>query len=398
MDSLIVKHRGLIKNVDIRFQRYLINILPWGERLIGIKGLRGVGKTTMLLQYIKQNYNITNNEALYVSLDNLYFTENTLTDFVDRFVAMGGKHLFLDEVHKYNNWAVELKNIYDYHTNLKIVFTGSSLLEILNSRVDLSRRALVYNLQGLSFREFLEFRHKIKLNSLSLEKIISNHETITLDIGDKFKPLEFFSEYLESGYFPFNSGNKVIYQKRLLEVINMILEIELPLLRKTDISIVNKIKHLLYIIAQSVPFKPNITALSNKINTTRKTVIDYINYLNDAGIFNIIRKDSFGVSGLQKPEKLFLENTNYIYAIKNDKPDIGSVRETFFLNQILSNHTVSYPEQGDFMVDGKYLFEVGGKNKTKKQISGIDNAFIVVDDVEYGYNNKIPLWLFGFIY
>ncbi len=397
MDSLIKKHIDLINQTSLKFQRYNINQLPWGEQLIGIKGSSGVGKTTLLLQYIKQKYALSL-KAIYISLDNLYFTNNKLSDFVDDFVAKGGEHLFIDEVHKYNNWAIEIKNIYDLYPKLKVVFTGSSLLEILNSRADLSRRALVYTMQGLSFREFLNLNYKTNLKAIKFEDLLNNHTEIALEIKEKIKPLKYFGEYLKVGYFPFYTGNESLYYKRLEEIINMILEIELPLLRNTDISIVSKIKQMLYIVSQSVPFKPNISALARKINTTRKTLLEYLNYLNDANVFNLLEKEVFGVNLLQKPEKLYLENTNYMYAIINSEANIGNIRETFFLNQLLENHTVTYPNKADFVVDNKYIFEVGGKNKTRKQIKGIKNAFIAADDIEFGYEDKIPLWLFGFLY
>lgn len=397
MDKIRKRHINLINETTLDFERYLINELPWDRRLIGIKGSRGIGKTTLILQYIKKEYQ-QSNKAIYVSLDDMYFAENTLLDFADDFVSKGGEHLFIDEVHKYSNWAVEIKNIYDYHPKLKVVFTGSSLLEILNARADLSRRALVFNMQGLSFREFLMFRHNIKLSSISFEDILSNHTEIALSISKKIKPLEYFEEYLKTGYFPFYEGNQNLYFKQLQEIINMILEIELPLLRNTDISIVNKIKQLLLIVSKSVPFKPNISSLSNKIQVTRKTIIDYINYLNDAGIFKVIHKDSFGVSLLQKPEKLYLDNTNFAYMLAQDIADIGNIRETFFLNQLSNKHSITYPNKGDFFVDDKFTFEIGGKSKTNKQIKDIENSYVVADNIEYGYDKTIPLWIFGFLY
>jgi len=333
MKKLIENHLRLIENTSVDFQRYLIDKLPWGERLVGIKGSRGVGKTTLLLQYIKLNYGLSTN-AIYISLDNLYFYDNTLTDFVDEFVGKGGKHLFVDEVHKYKNWAVELKNIYDNYSDLKVVFTGSSLLEILNARADLSRRALIYELKGLSFREFLQFRHGQFFVPLKLDDILKNHTEIALGIGKVIKPLAYFDSYLRVGYFPFYENEPALYYRRLQGIINMILEIELPMLRNTDISIVNKIKQMLFIMSQSVPFKPNITAIANKIQVTRKTILDYINYLSDADIFLLLQKNSYGISLLQKPEKIFLANTNFMYAIINSEPNSGNIRETFFLNQL----------------------------------------------------------------
>ena len=397
MDILRKRHRALINTVETRFRRDLINELPWGERLIGIKGARGIGKTTLLLQYIKDNYN-NSNEVLYISLDDPYFFKNSLLSFADDFVAKGGKHLFIDEVHKYDNWAIEIKKIYDYNPELRVVFTGSSLLEIINSKADLSRRALTYKMQGLSFREFLDFKYNISIEKLKLTDILSNHEDLAFDISTRIKPLKYFMEYLQGGYFPFLQDNIILYHKRLNEIINLIIDIELPSLKKIEVSKTHKIKQLLSIISQSVPFKPNISTLANKINISRNSLLDYIYALVDADILMSIHRDSFGVSLLQKPDKLFINNTNYMYSLGNSDVSVGSLRETFFLNQLSQNHKVTYPKQGDFLVDGKYLFEIGGKNKSSKQIIGIDNAFIVADDMEYGVGNKIPLWLFGFLY
>jgi predicted AAA+ superfamily ATPase len=397
MEMIQKRHLNLISQTEFGFERYLLNSLPWEQRLLGIKGARGVGKTTLFLQYIKKNYGISP-KALYVSLDNLYFSANTLSDLVEDFVNKGGEHLFVDEVHKYPNWSLELKNIYDNYPKLKVAFTGSSLLEILNARADLSRRALVFEMQGLSFREFLKFRHNIDLPSISLEELLENHTQIALDRNAEFKPLALFEEYLKVGYYPFYDSNTLFYYKQLQEIITMILEIELPLLRKTEVGMLFKIKQLLYIISQSVPFKPNILALANKIQVTRKTVVDTLSYLQDAGILNMIYKDNFGVSLLQKPEKIYLENTNFAYALSSNEPNIGTIRETFFLNQIREQHRVSYSEKVDFTVNEKYLFEIGGKNKGKSQIVGLENAYLVQDQIAFGVGNTIPLWLFGFLY
>jgi predicted AAA+ superfamily ATPase len=397
MIELVKRHTALINNVETGFQRSIAALLPWNERLIGLKGSRGIGKTTLLLQHIKIVYGL-NPDALYVSLDDPYFYNNTLLNLADDFVAQGGKHLFIDEVHKYSDWAVEIKKIYDYHPELKVVFTGSSLLKILNARADLSRRALTYTMQGMSFREFLQFKYKISVDQISLEDVLKHHTEIAMEIGKNFKPLKYFGAYLKTGYFPFYNNDDELYYKRLSEIINMIIELELPLLRKADMSKVPKIKQLLAIISQSVPFKPNITALANKIGISRNSLLEYIHGLSDAGIIKTVLKDAYGVSLLQKPEKLYLENTNYMYALKADETNIGNLRETFFLNQLSESHVVTYPDKGDFLVDGKYLFEVGGKDKTQKQIAGINDSFIVADNIEFGVNNKIPLWLFGFLY
>ena len=397
MEKLKKIHTRLINETDLGFIRYNIDKLPWEDKLIGIKGARGVGKTTLFLQYIKREYGLSE-KALYVSLDDLYFTEHKLVDLAEDFVALGGEHLFLDEVHKYPNWSVELKNIYDYYKNLKVSFTGSSLLEILNSRSDLSRRALVYEMKGLSFREYLNLYHDMGFKAYSLGDILENHVEIALEIGKRLKPLKHFPAYLRHGYFPFYDGNWDKYRKRLQEILNMIIEMELPMLRRTDVSIVPKIKHLLYILSMHVPFQPNISSLAGKIEVTRKTILEYLNYLHDAKVLNALYKDSVGISLLKKPDKLYLENTNYSYAIGHDEPNLGNLRETFFYNQVCESHKLNLVDKGDFLIDGKYTFEVGGKHKDFSQIANLKESYIAADNMEFGSGNKIPLWLFGFLY
>jgi len=398
MERLFEDHRIYINETNLEFKRFLINELPWEERLLGIQGFRGIGKTTMILQYIKETYG-TSDRALFVTLDNLYFSDNRLVDLVKNFVANGGEHLFLDEVHKYPNWSVELKNIYDLHKNLKVTFTASSLLEILNSKADLSRRAVVYFMQGLSFREYLNFTLGTNYKPYSMEDIIQNHEHIAQNISKKIKPLKYFNQYISMGYYPFFKENEKLYYKKIQAIINMVIEIELPMLRNIETSKISKIKQLLYIISQSVPFKPNISKLAERVGVTRNTLAEYINHLADTKLLNKIYANSQGISLLQKPDKLFLENTNLSFALKNrNNPEIGNLRETFFLNQLRQNHLVTYPKKGDFLVDEKFIFEIGGNTKTQKQIEGVENSFVVADKIEIGFKNKIPLWLFGFLY
>ncbi len=397
MENLFDEQRIFLKDINLDFKRSLSTEIPWNERLLGIQGFRGVGKTTMILQYIKETYG-NSEKALFVSLDNIYFSDNRLVDMVKYFVANGGEHLFLDEVHKYPNWSVELKNIYDLHKNLKVTFTASSLLEILNSKADLSRRAIVFFMQGLSFREYLNFTLNTNFKSFNLDDILVDHKQISDDILKEIKPLKHFKQYISSGYYPFFKQNEKFYYNRIQSIINMVIEIELPLLRDVEPSKTSKIKQLLYIISQSVPFKPNISKLAERVGVTRNTLVEYMNHLADTKLLNKLYASSYGISLLQKPDKLFLENTNLSFALANNNPDVGNLRETFFLNQLSVNHKVTYPKVGDFMVDDKYLFEVGGKSKTQKQITGIKNSFIAADDIEYGFRNKIPLWLFGFLY
>lgn len=397
MERLVEKSEQKINWISTDFTRSLMDAIRWEARLIAIKGARGVGKTTLLLQYLKQNIPDPNSR-LYVSLDTLWFAENKLSTLADWFVKRGGRYLFLDEVHKYPNWSQEIKNIYDDYPDLQIVFTGSSLLEILNARADLSRRAVSYQLQGLSFREFINLTLKKELPILSLEEIIQDHQQITPQILQQIKPLQHFSTYLKSGYYPFFLEHPVLYHSKIEEVTNFILEVELPQLRQMETAYVNKIKQLLQIIATSVPFIPNVTKLSQKIQINRNTLVTYLHYLNEAHLTKNLYRNVHGISKLQKPDKMYLENTNLLYALVGASSNTGNLRETFFLNQLGQQHTIAYTQTGDFLVNDTYTFEVGGHNKTTKQIEGIPRAYIAADDIEIGTKQKIPLWLFGFLY
>ena len=350
-----------------------------------------------MLQYLKQHYG-HDDTALYISLDNIWFANHQLTTLVDDFVKRGGKHLFLDEVHKYPSWSQEIKNINDDHPNLRIVFTGSSLLEILNARADLSRRADVYHMRGLSFREFMAMHHNIYLPEYSLNDILYNHVEISADIVSKFKPLKYFNDYLEHGYYPYYLENPPRYHIRLEETVNMILEIELPLLRRVEHSYIYKLKQIMQIVAQSAPFIPNISKLAERTGVSRTTLTSYIKYLEETELLISLYKDSAGISALQKPEKIYLENTNLIYALGSNQVNKGNLRETFFANQLSYEHSISYSSSADFVIDDVYTFEIGGKGKQKKQIEGIGNAYIVSDDIEFGSGNRIPLWIFGLMY
>jgi predicted AAA+ superfamily ATPase len=375
-----------------------VDDIQWDARLIGIKGARGAGKTTLLLQYIKLHLSTELDKTLYVSLDSLYFSENSLVAMTDKFVKHGGRYLFLDEVHKYPNWSQELKNIYDTHPELKVVFTGSSLLEILNARADLSRRAVVYTLQGLSFREYLMLQTDIKFPIYNLEEILENHTNITTEIVNQIRPLAYFETYLKTGFYPYFLEQIDLYHTRLKEVINMMLEIELPLLRKVDVSYVSKIKQLLYLISQSVPFVPNVSKLANKMGIQRTTLLAYLHYLDEIELTKNLYKEAKGISQLQKPQKIYLDNTNIMFALGEETTNKGNIRETFFANQLGYRHNVTYSKDSDFYIDGKYTFEVGGKNKNWDQIKHLNHAYIASDEIEYGFQNKIPLWLFGFLY
>jgi uncharacterized protein len=398
MQQLKEKFRKKIAQTQTLFIRGIMQEINWNARLIGIKGSRGVGKTTLLLQYIKLYLISDIQSTLYVSLDNIWFSENKLVDLADTFSKEGGKYLFLDEVHKYPGWSVEIKNIYDDYPELKVVFTGSSLLEILNAKADLSRRALIYNMQGLSFREFLCMETGLNLKSFSLDQILKEHESISQKIVMHIKPLKYFPIYLNSGYYPFYKELPEVYHIKLEEVVNLILETELPRLRSVNITYAQKLKQLLFIISESAPFIPNISKLSERTGINRETMLHYLHYLNESQLTFSAHKKAKGISRLQKPDKIYMENTNLIYTLNADKADKGNLRETFFVNQLKYKHQIELSPQTDFLTDHKYSFEIGGKSKNKKQIANFNDSFILSDDIEYGFNNKIPLWLFGFLY
>ncbi|MBR6456501.1 MAG: ATP-binding protein [Prevotella sp.] len=382
---------------DTSFVRSLMDEIEWNARLVGLRGARGVGKTTLLLQHIKLHRKL-DSTVLYASLDNIWFSEHKLYDLASDFAKRGGRYLYLDEVHKYPNWAQELKNIYDDLAELQVVFTGSSMLEILNARADLSRRAVVYDMQGFSFREYLNRNLGLSLPSFRLQEILDNHLNLSTQILSEVKVLAHFDDYLQHGYYPYYNELPSLYRSRVNEVVNLIIDIEFPQLRGVDPAYLIKIKQLLYIIAESSPFTPNITKLGERIGLTRNALLVYLTALHESRLTFSAQKSAFGITRLQKPDKLFLENTNLMYVLSDNFPNIGSVRETFFANQLRKDHTVNVAEKGDFLVDGKFTFEIGGKEKGSRQIDEIPNSYIAADGIENGYGNKIPLWLFGFLY
>ena len=389
-----------VNNTKEAFVRSIDSKINWNSRLIGIKGARGCGKTTLLLQHLRNNHMdlVASGKALFASLDNIWFAKNSLLDLAESFSKNGGKILYLDEVHKYEDWPVYIKNIYDDYPELKVVFTGSSLLKILDARADLSRRPVMYNMQGLSFREFLNLKTGNDFKELPLEEILLNHSKHAFDICSKVRPFEYFDEYLKTGYYPFFMEGLDSYYMKLEETINMIMDIELPLLRKIDIAYVHKIKKFLAIIAESSPFVLNASKISAAMELNRTTLLSYLKSLTDAKLINSLFKDLKGVSSLQKPDKIFLENTNLMYLYQGKNADPGNARETFLLNQLSYNQTVELSEASDFFVNDKYTIECGGKSKTGHQIKSLENAFVAADGIETGSGSKIPLWLFGFLY
>ncbi len=386
-----------LNSINLNFKRYLYQQINWNNRLIAIIGARGIGKTTLLLQHIKENHNDFT-EVMYISLDNLYFVKNKLSDYADEFVKLGGKYLYIDEVHKYPNWAIEIKNIYDNNPNLYIIITGSSALDIHKGKGDLSRRVVIYKMNGLSFREFISLKHNINFSTYSLEEITKNAISIAQEVNSKIKPIKLFQEYIKTGYYPFFIEPEDHYYERIEQAVSEILETDLTALEPIDFTAVYNIKKLLVIIAEIVPFKPNISKLSQQIGINRDTLVKYLHWLQRADLLLLLTSDTYGIAKMNKPEKVYLNNPNLIFALSESNANPGTIRETFFYNQMNVKHKITYPKKADFMVDNKYIFEIGGKSKTQKQIAGMKNAFIVADNIEYAYNNTIPVWMFGFLY
>lgn len=397
MESLVEKHINLIKRLNPKFRRSLLDEIQWNEQLTGILGARGVGKTTLLLQKIKETYKY-DKTVLYISLDDIYFSSYKLIEVADQFYKKDGRSLFIDEIHKYQNWSQEVKNIYDSYPDLKVVFSGSSILQIHKGKADLSRRAVMYTLEGLSFRKYLEIQLNKTFNKYSLEDILKDHHDISIEITKEIKPLAYFYDYLKYGFYPYYLQGTGTYLQKLLNTINVVLETDIPLYNNVDLKYIPKLRQLLYMFAISVPFEPNISRLSSILEISRNTIMIYLEYLQNAKLINLLGYAGKGYQLISKPAKIYLNNTNLMYAIAPENVNIGSLRETFFYNQLNSIHKVESSVKGDFLVDGKYIFEVGGKNKTYTQIKDLKEAYIAADMIEHGSGNKIPLWLFGFLY
>jgi len=394
LDTLINNFYKKYTTTTLKFKRYF-HTLDMDDKLIGIIGARGVGKTTFLLQYLKE-LKIPFEKKLYFSADHFLVSNYSLYEIAQEFEKIGGKVLVIDEIHKYPNFAQELKSIYDSF-ELKVIFSGSSAISLENAKYDLSRRAVLYRVQGLSFREFLEYEADIKFDKISLEDILNNHIELALEIGERIKPFEYFKKYLEYGYYPFYKQNKNLYASKLNEILNTVIESDLPIVFNIEPNKIFKLKKLLYMLCLSKPYELNISKLAQKIEINRTTLYNYMSYLEAGNLIKLIKTDDTGNKLLTKPEKVYLNNTNLNFAYCNNA-NIGTLRESFFINQLVLNHRVNYSKIGDFLVDESYIFEVGGKDKSFKQIKDIENSFVVADDIEIGSGSKIPLWLFGFLY
>lgn len=379
-----------------KFKRSLYNEINWDVRVIGIKGEKGVGKTTLILQHIKETFD-NPDDALYVSMDNLWFSTHSIIDLVDHLYAKGVYYLYLDEVHKCPDWTALLKNLYDNYPKLNIVYTGSSMLRIDNSKVDMSRRQTLYRLHNLSFREYLEYEGIGDFRPFSLAEVLENHVKLAMEITADVKVLKYFPSYLSKGMYPFYRESGTDFHIRLAEAVTQTLESDLPLVEDVTFETVQKAKMLLMITAESLPFVPNVSKLCEALGTTRDSCLKILYALDRAGVLNLLTAELKNYKKLVNPDKIFLGNPNIMYAL-GGKTETGTIRETFFANQVGANYSLQYPKKGDFLVNGKYLFEVGGSGKSFEQIKDEPDSFLAVDETETGTGNRIPLWLFGFLY
>jgi len=397
MERLYKTYGRLLAKTDMRFVRYLFKKINWENSLIVIKGGRGVGKTTMLLQHIKQTFK-NKEEALYASLDNIWFANHSILELAEYHYTHGGTHLFLDEVHKYKNWQREIKNIYDSYPSLHLVVTGSSMLKIDESATaDLSRRHRMYTLEGLSFREYLELECIASLPSYSLEEILANHFTLASEITAKVKVLRYFDHYLQTGFYPFYREEGDGFTDRLQQVVDMVVTNEIPSVSNIEYDSVYKTRQLLTALAESTPYTLNISALCANLQTSRGNVMKLLSLMDRASLIRRIYTTERATKIMQKPEKILFANTNLMYCLTPNS-DTGTMRETFLASQTGVSHKLSMPNDGDLLVDGKWLFEVGGKRKGFSQIKDLPDSYVAADQLEIGHGNKIPLWMFGLLY
>jgi len=397
LDEILRIYNRRLQGTPEGFKRYLIDKIDWRDNLIAIKGAKGTGKTTMLLQHIKESFT-DKDKALYLSLDNLWFETHSINDLIEYHYTHGGTHLFLDEVHYFPNWRTLIKNINDDYPGLHVVYTGSSMLKIDSGVADLSRRQLPYTLHGMSFREYLLYEGLAEIEPITLDFLLSNHRQIAEDIlSNGMKILPLFGDYLRHGYYPFYKSVYSGFEIRLQQVVNHVLENDYPIIEGVEQSTIRKTKKMFMILAEQVPQTPNMSNLYNELETDRNQGLKMLYALEKAGLMALLSDKPKQIDKLSRPEKIFMDNSNLMYAYATN-PNIGTVRETFFLSQLAVDHSVIYPAKGDFLVDGKYLFEVGGRKKSFEQIKDEDDSYLAVDDTEIGHHNRIPLWMFGLLY
>ena len=393
---IVAFYHSKLAKATLDFKRYLYHKINWDARVNGIKEERGVGKTTMLLQRIKEKYS-NPDDTFYISLDHFWFRTHELQDLVEFMYRRGITEFYIDEVHKYKDWSIILKNLVDEHDDLRIVYTGSSLLEIDNAKVDMSRRQTPYTLKGMSFREYMEYEGIMKMNAVPLEELLNNHVSIAMDISANTKILVAFESYLRTGVYPFYKDAGQDFLVRLKEVVDTVIESDLPAVEKITFDTIEKCKKLLMIIAENVPLQPNVERWAASWGTSRYTLLELLYKLDKAEILELLTVELKSYKKLVNSEKIYLGNTNLMYAL-SPKIEVGTLRETFFIDQFASVGTVQMPTKGDFLVNDKYLFEVGGEGKSFEQIADLPTSYLAIDGIETGYGARVPLWLFGLLY
>ena len=403
MDSLFRKSDRLLANTQTEIIRDKMNEIHWNAQLVTIMGAKGVGKSTLIKQYLKQNYRLGDRRILYCSADTVDFSMRTLVGLAEEFSIHGGELLAIDEIHKYKSgttdWSREIKEIHELYPDLKLIVSGSSLLRLREGDADLSRRAVKYTMPGLSFRESLRFYHGLEFKRWALDDILDHPYDLWQEVSSKCKPVVLFKEYLEKGYYPFLLEGEGEYYTKIEQVVNYIIEAELPQICKVDVANVRKLQALIALICSEVPFELNANKIAAAIEIGRDTVVEYLKYLGDAKVLNLLYSDKKKIGKLSKPDKVYLENPNILYALTPTKAEIGTLRETFAICSLSESHTVEYGKaQGDFKVDGKYTFEIGGRSKGFSQIAGVENSYIFADDWDMPDGAKLPLWMLGFLY
>lgn len=401
MERLFERHDANISIVSMEYIRDIMKRIHWSSRLIAIRGPKGVGKSTLMKQYIKSHFEKGDRHVLYCSVDTNYFTTHTILEVAEKFVKRGGRWLFIDEVHKYPGWSREIKEIYDLYADLHIILSGSSLIQINDGQADLSRRLIIYDMPGLSLREFLRLDTGMMFESISLDQLLEKPEKFCIEICSQCHPLEHFNRYLQCGYYPFYFEEKQEYNEKVENVVNYIIDVELTKHRNMDVGNTRKVKALLQVISQMTPYEVDIAKLSKATGIMRNTILKYLTHLEKACLIHRLFTDLMRVTDLQKPDKMYLDNTNLLYTLNPQKPEIGTVRETFFANQLASaGHKLEYAgyKKGDFRIDGNIVIEVGGEDKGFSQLAGQEHSFVAADDIESAYMRKIPLWALGFLY
>ena len=399
MEQLYEKQDAMLNATRMDIVRSFMGHVNWEAPMLCIRGPRGVGKSTLLRQYVKQHFEAGSEAVLYCSMDFVYFSQHSILEVAEKFYKHGGRLLILDEVHKYENWSREVKEVAEIYPNLQVMMSGSSLLKLIDGDADLSRRCRGYYMPGLSFREYLQFYKGIVIPVHPLEEVLEHPKAIAAEVNAVCRPLQHFHEYLKFGYYPFYLKNPIDYYPLIEQIENYVIDVELPQLRKVNPSNCRKIRALLNVLAQQVPYDVDITKMASAIELQRNTVIEYLNHLNDAKLIQMLYSDLVSVKKMQKPDKIYLENPNLLYALASTPVKIGTARECFAVNQMSYQHTVEYgKQQGDFKVDSKWTFEVGGEGKTFDQIADLPNSYVLADDIESPKGNKLPLWMIGMTY